>query len=613
MSAVGVRQFGSGGPHWRSAVHVDARGRVTVAERGYEVSSDSGTLRGLRAQPLMILKSREAALAVSLREFWQNFPASIFSDGASVQVGLFATSPTTLHELQAGEQKTHTIDIWPDPPSKPLEHLADSLNFPRLVQDPGSVRESGVIPWLMPETDWRSTSAGQRFAVWRSRAMSGRHSLAARRNAIDEYGWRNFGELPADHEQRHFAGSGTVVSHYNNQFDPLCGGILQLLTSGDATWYELFDPLARHVMDIDVYHTVLDRAAFNGGLFWHTDHYVAAGTATHRTYAKQNQPDGQPYGGGPSCEHNYTTGLLYYYHLTGNPEARETVLSLADWVIRMDDGSLTVFGLLDDGPTGAASATVSPDFHGPGRGAGNSVNALLDAWLVTGSSHYWNKLDEIVRRCVHPRQDLDALQLGDAELRWSYTVFLTALHRAMLVRSELDAADPFCDYARAVLQHFGRWMAAHEQRTLNHPERLKYPTEAWAAQDLRKANVLRAAASCEVDPRQANAMRDRADGIAAAAWTDLESFGDAQFSARCLAILLTEGLREVCLESRPWPEFISMSADSDFGSWAPFVPQRTRIRQLLKSPVRLLRASLNACHPVRWLRAARALRAHWPG
>ena len=94
---------------------------------------------------------------------------------------------------------------------------------------------------------------------------------------------------------------------------------------------------------------------------------------------------GSSYGGGPSCEHNYTTGLLHYHFLTGSPEARESVLSLADWVIRMDDGRNTVFGLLDNGPTGAASATVSEDFHGPGRGAGNSINALLDGWILTGS------------------------------------------------------------------------------------------------------------------------------------------------------------------------------------------------------------------------------------
>ena len=117
--------------------------------------------------------------------------------------------------------------------------------------------------------------------------------LDARRASIDEYGWRNFGDLPADHEQTHYAGSNTIVSHYNNQFDMIFGGILQLASTGDLKWFDLLDPLARHVMDIDIYHTSEDRAAFNGGLFWHTDHYVDARSGTHRTYSRHNQKPGQ--------------------------------------------------------------------------------------------------------------------------------------------------------------------------------------------------------------------------------------------------------------------------------------------------------------------------------
>ena len=49
----------------------------------------------------------------------------------------------------------------------------------------------------------------------------------------------------------------------------------------------------------------------------------------------------------------------------------------------MDDDTGTLFALLDDGPTGLASSTAQEDYHGPGRGCGNSVNALLDGWLVT--------------------------------------------------------------------------------------------------------------------------------------------------------------------------------------------------------------------------------------
>ncbi|HRA90127.1 MAG TPA: hypothetical protein PK992_18710, partial [Planctomycetaceae bacterium] len=447
-----------------------------------------------------------------------------------------------------------------------------------------------------------------RFAEYLHDATSGAFSLEARRASIDEYGWRNFGDVPANHEQTHYAGSDTIVSHYNNQFDMIFGGVLQLAATADLKWFDLLDPLARHVMDIDIYHTTKDRAAFNGGLFWHTDHYVDAHSCTHRTYSRHNQKPGQPYGGGPSCEHNYTTGLLHYYFLTGNPEACESVLSLAEWVIRMDDGHNTIFGLFDSGPTGAASATVFEDFHGPGRGSGNSINALLDAWLLTGDARYLSKLEELIRRCVNPEQNPTDLHLLDAEGHWSYTVFLNSLGRYLIAKRDAEMFDAMYSYSRDVMKTYGRWMAAHERRTLDYPEELQYPTEAWAVQDFRKANVLRIAASCEDDATHAAAMRAKADLINDAAWTDLEAFGDARLTARCLSILLTEGQREGFHRTNEPSPIQAATATYDFGNWSMFVPQKQRVKKLLKSPAGLLKASIRILNPHRLINTWNALR-----
>ena len=43
-------------------------------------------------------------------------------------------------------------------------------------------------------------------------------------------------------------------------------------------------------------------------------------------------------------------------------------------------------------------------------------------------------------------------------------------------------------------------MVEHERPYLDHPEQLEYPTETWAAQELRKANVLRWAARYADEP-----------------------------------------------------------------------------------------------------------------
>ena len=48
-------------------------------------------------------------------------------------------------------------------------------------------------------------------------------------------------------------------------------------------------PLARHIMDIDLYHTENDKSGYNGGLFWHTVHYRDAGTSNHRTFPQATE------------------------------------------------------------------------------------------------------------------------------------------------------------------------------------------------------------------------------------------------------------------------------------------------------------------------------------
>jgi hypothetical protein len=105
-------------------------------------------------------------------------------------------------------------------------------------------------------------------------AIDGAASFRARRECIDEFGWRHFGELYADHES---AGSDTpLVSHYNNQYDAVAGLIIRFLSTGERRWWTLGDELANHVSDIDLYHTRDDKDAYRGGYFWHMVQYHAA-------------------------------------------------------------------------------------------------------------------------------------------------------------------------------------------------------------------------------------------------------------------------------------------------------------------------------------------------
>ncbi len=46
---------------------------------------------------------------------------------------------------------------------------------------------------------------------------------------FDEYGWRHFGDLYADHEAVGHSGETPRVAHYNNPYDVIYGAIFQWL------------------------------------------------------------------------------------------------------------------------------------------------------------------------------------------------------------------------------------------------------------------------------------------------------------------------------------------------------------------------------------------------
>jgi len=598
-----IYQDSSGGEHWQSRNHVTRTGETLSRFRGYRMQACGGKEKGLKGSPVLAVCSQTGTQMVAVPEFWQQFPKTLESDGHGLHVGLFPRQWKGPFELQGGEQKTHTVWFCFEPGEvKTLESL-DWVHRPaRVTATPEWYARSGAVPHLAlvekePE---------ERFQTLMDEALRGPQSLVAKREIIDEYGWRNYGEVYADHENAYYPGPPPVISHYNNQFDVVYGAILQQMRTGDVSWSEVFDPLARHVIDIDIYHTTEDRAAYNGGLFWMTDHYRSAETATHRTYSRSNARPGEPYGGGPCCEHSYATGLLHYYYLTGDRLALEAVVTLADWIAAMDDGRTTIFSLLAPGPTGLASATQSVNYHGPGRGAGNAINTLLDGYLATGHRRYLGTAEQLIRRTIHPHDDIASRNLLNVEERWSYTMYLAVLARYLELKREANELDFMYAYAQASLVHYAAWMVEHERPYFDHPEALEYPTEAWAAQEFRKANALRLAAKHAEEPLRSELLA-RGGQLADRAWDDLWRF-ESRHVARAIAVMMVEGVRDSyyrAVVEEPAPH----AAEAyEFGEPEAFVPQRQQALARLKTVSGVAQAVLRLANPWNWGRIARLLR-----
>ena len=336
-----------------------------------------------------------------------------------------------------------------------------------------------------------------------------------------------------------------------------------------------------------------DKSAYNGGLFWHTYHYADAGTGTHRSYPKSLRNAAHfasgkelsqlgatgatlkkvlAVGGGPAGSHNYNAGLALAYFLTGNTLFRDAAVGLADYVMNCDAPRGGAIGLLSRQYSGLATES-SAGYHGPGRASGNSLLALLTGHQLTGDEKYLRYAERVVRRVSHPAQDLDGLRLLNAELRWFYTMYLQALgaYLEYLVELGREQGDIYA-YGRAVLLHYAEWMAARERPILDTPDELQYPTETWAAQDMRKVEVFDLAAEHAEGELRAK-LRARAGEFHDYCAAKLTEFPTKSL-CRPVVLVMRYGWPHLDYERNPERRMPRGKPGADFGAFRPFVPQK---------------------------------------
>ena len=586
-------QDSSGGDRWNSPNHVDAAGEPTVSFRGFRAQDGQGAPlgEGARATPSLRLAGEWGFITATVEKFWQNFPKALrFRDG-TLGIGLFPGETAAGFELQGGEKKRHValVEFGGDSAARAITALHAPLE---VSLDPAAAAATGAVGYLLPASRDRNA----RYLEYVASLVDGPNSVTAKRELIDEYGWRNFGDLYADHEAVHHKGPEPYISHYNNQYDFVYGAGMQFLRTAEHRWRELMVDAARHLIDIDIYHTSEDKAGFSGGQFWHTDHYQPAATSTHRTYSRKNANG--PYGGGPSNEQNYSSGLLQYYYLSGDPEAAAAIRTLADWVIAMDDGSRTLLGLVDDGPTGLASKSRDADFHKPGRGAGNSINALLDAYAVSSERRYLAFAEQLVLRVIHPADDVASLGLDQPETRWSYVVFLQVLGKYLDRKLEWGETDYAFWYSRAALLAYARWMLEHEQPYKDVLHKVELPTETWPAHDVRKTHAFHVAARYAPAAERAG-FSAKAEFYFERCLADLLAFPTA-YVTRPQVILCTYGVVHGYYQDDPHVADLGPEPQYDFGQPLHFETQGARLKTTLRRKLSVTARELRRLVSDRW-------------
>ena len=477
-----LHQASSGFENWQSPVHVNKDNVNSLPFRGFKLyQPDRLLLSGDQALPQFSISDGGSTFSIQVEKFWQNFPSSAHLTADRLSFSLLGSRHSECTELQPGEQKTRRISIAPF-----------EMQSLQVVIDSAWLRKASVLPFL--------PSNLCKFNSLIKSGIEGPSSFYQKRLDIDEFGWRHFGELYADHEKALAPDEPFFVSHYNNQYDPIFGMLIQWLLSGDSRWFELADDLAKHVADIDVYHTSDDKPEYSGGLFWHTDHYVQAYTASHRTYSK-HQPTGvyddHAGGGGPGGQHCYTNGLTLHYLLTGYTPSRDAALSITQWVTNYYEGDGTFVGALlafknSDIP---GVKNVKTGKYPLDRGTGNYLQARLDRYELQGCDSDIEAAAYIIAHTVSPTDDFDQLQLDNVEATWFYTVFLQAVCRFISLKEQRCECDSNYQYAVDSLTHYANWMAVNEYAYLDKPDILEFPNQTWSGQDLRKLCILHFASS----------------------------------------------------------------------------------------------------------------------
>lgn len=543
-------QSSSGGENWQSSNHIDSEGKLPLQFKGFQYTEKGHIVsKGERATPFISVKSETLDFCTTIPHFWQNFPKAINFKNDVLELALFPKQHENLFELQGGEQKTHTLffTFGSDSDCQPLNFSQAPLIPSVSAKD---YENSNTFQWF------RLKSGDSAIESLLAIGLDADKGFKAKREVIDEYGWRNFGELFADHESLYKADNEFNISHYNNQYDPIYGFLRQFVYTGDERWFQLADELAKHVVDIDIYRTERDRPEFNGGLFWHTDHYVDAGTSSHRTYSKHQISDENPApGGGPGGEHCYTSGLLYHYYFTGSQSSKAAVVSLTDWMSRFYEGN---GGILDrllrfknyELPLLKRilkKEQIPRHYYPFTRGTGNFINCLLDSFQITSDISYLKRVESIIQRTIHPSDDIAKRDLANIEVSWSYIILLQSLIKYLEIKLEKGEKDDVYYYTRDSLIHYVDWMTEHEVPYLERADVLEFPNHTWVAQDIRKAFVF--ACSTRYNPDKNSLYKAKAEYFLNYVAVKIGEHENRSFT-RILAILLQNHFSFDDLESQ---------------------------------------------------------------
>jgi len=277
--------------------------QFSLRECRLTIKPDVETLKprpSIRSDGWFALGDQTASVAVAGRHWHANWPKSFTASAdGSFCAGLFPAESDPWRIVR-GMAKTHELFFRFDarsPSSNELREWSDQWRTPViLTPEPEAVCASYAAgPLPAPKTSIIDRSIERAFdALIRFREG----------NPDGHYGITNFGDFAAASHRPHQGPT-------NLPGDILWGLLTQFLRAGEPKYFIAAEACARHLIDVDIFHYP--------GL---PGSDLARGLA-HEPSAGHNL-------GPTSAQHSYLRGLILFYQLTGDAEARQAARNMAD-------------------------------------------------------------------------------------------------------------------------------------------------------------------------------------------------------------------------------------------------------------------------------------------
>lgn len=228
------------------------------------------------------------------RQFRELYPKRIQAESEKLVIDLAAGGNNPV-VFTPGESKTH--ELWLAFDAEDPAALAALVAQPPILQNPDYYCATGVIGPARPHAGVpKLGDAMQARYADKDWAALGQH-----------FGIRHFPDSP------HFGG---LPNWSNNYYERMLGLWSEWFMSGDRVWYDRAMDVCRHIMDTAIVHSEVPGRDWLGAMHGPGNNHV----------------------GGPWNPALRVAGLELFHKMTGDPEAPNAFLGVADYCIRRASG-----------------------------------------------------------------------------------------------------------------------------------------------------------------------------------------------------------------------------------------------------------------------------------